>query len=116
MAKLTATRAAHRHAIQCVWLSMICAPPAMAELPAMPSPTTSFTVESCTKNGSGLSATQSGGLSSRGLTKCVFGAFNVLAAGTDLYPDAYLLTTAIVIAELLDQDKDGTADGVRLRN
>jgi hypothetical protein len=84
---------------------------AAAQLPAMPSPATSLVVEGCGKSGSGLSAAQSSGLNSRGFTKCVFGAFDVLVAGTAAYPDAYMLTTGNIIAELLDQDKDGAADG-----
>eukprot|EP00947_MAST-08B_sp_MAST-8B-sp1_P002369 g2369.t1 len=81
-----------------------------ATLPAMAKPTTPFVVESCDKAGSGLSATQSAGLTSRGFTKCVFGAFNVLLAGTATYPDNYLLTGANTVAGILDQDQDGVAD------
>ena len=84
---------------------------AAAQLPTMPSPATTFAVEDCGASGSGLSAEQSGGLASQGFTKCVFGAFDVLVAGTAAYPDSYMLTTANIIAELLDQDKDGAADG-----
>jgi hypothetical protein len=81
-----------------------------ATLPTMPTPTTSFEVEPCSTTGSGLSSEQRNGLDNRGFTKCVFGAFNVLVAGSSDYPDAYLLTAANTIAELLDQDQDGIAD------
>ena len=76
----------------------------------MAKPTTSFFVERCDKAGSGLSAVQRSGLTSRGFTKCVFGAFNVLLAGTATYPDNYLLTGANIVAGILDQDQDGVAD------
>ena len=81
-----------------------------ASLPEMPSPSTSLTVEACDKPGSGLSFDQKNALTSRDFTKCCFGAFNVLVTGTSDYPDAYMLTACVTVAELLDQNKDGVAD------
>ena len=79
-------------------------------LPAMATPTTNLVVEDCGKAGSGLSAQQQTALSTRGFTKCVFGPFDVLVAGTSDYPDSYMLTAGVIVAEILDQDKDGRAD------
>ena len=90
------------------WLALHLA--ATAGLPEMPSPSTSLTVEACDKPGSGLSCNQKNALTSRGFTKCCFGAFNVLVTGTSDYPDAYVLTACVTVAELLDQNKDGVAD------
>jgi hypothetical protein len=85
-------------------------PAVAAGLPEMPSPSTSLTVEACDKPGSGLSSHQKNALTSRDFTKCCFGAFNVLVTGTSDYPDAYVLTACVTVAELLDQNKDGVAD------
>ena len=42
--------------------------------------------------------------------QCVFGAFNVLVAGTQDYPDEYLVTAGTTVTSILDQNKDGVAD------
>jgi len=79
-------------------------------LPTMAMPSTSLVVERCDAANSGLSAHQVNALMSRGFTKCCFGAFSVLVAGSNDYPDAYVLTACVTVAELLDQNQDGVAD------
>lgn len=45
---------------------------------------------------------------------CTTGDFNVLVTGTDNYPDIHLQTACSVIAELLDQNRDGSIDNVHI--
>ena len=76
----------------------------------MKPPVTSLLIENCDKADSGLSTRKLDQLNGRGFVKCCFGAFDVLVAGTQNYPDAYLLTACVTIANILDQDEDGVAD------
>ena len=82
-----------------------------AILPTLPMPVAGpLIVEACDIAGSGLSQHQVESLTDRGYSKCCFGAFGVLVAGTHDYPDAYVLTACVTVANLLDQDQDGEAD------
>ena len=80
-----------------------------AVLPTLPTPNTGLVVEPCSTPDV-LSSSQIEILTSRGFTKCCFGAFNVLVTGTSDYPDSYILTAAVTVANILDQDGDGVAD------
>ena len=77
-------------------------------LPSMPTPNSDFAVAPCDSLGT-LSATQKAGLQDRGFVKCVV-PYGVVVTGTAGYPDAYLLTAANAVAEILDADKDGVPD------
>jgi len=83
-------------------------------LPQLATPTTPFSVAACDTISS-LSKSQKLALSNAGFTKCsTTGSFNVLVAGTERYPDSYILTTSNVIAQIIDQNHDGLADDPRV--
>jgi len=73
-------------------------------------PESPFVVEACADSTKGLTSQQIQGLTDRGFVKCVFGAFETLAVGTACYPDELLITAAVTVANILDQDMDGVAD------
>ena len=68
-------------------------------------------VQSCDSNH--ITGTQRQRLEDKGFTKCVFLSLEqdvFLVTGTALYPEAYLLQAANILANLLDRDQDGRAD------
>ena len=79
-------------------------------LPAMEKPVTVHAVQKCADLAT-LSDQHKTGLASRGFTKCV-NVWGIPFAGSDAYPDNYLLVAANVFSEILDQNLDGTPDDV----